>query len=311
MLMRYGVIITGGSVADQVDLARSAEEAGWDGVFTWDGIHVGDDVEVHDPWVLMAAFAMRTQRVRLGAIVMPLARRRPWKVAREVATLDLLSQGRLILPVGLGAVDDSAFGRVGEPTDRRTRAQRLDETLAILEGLGTGEPFGFEGRHYRFAPMRFRPTPRQRPRVPIWTVGAWPSERSMSRVLRYDGLLPHALVRRGAAGAAGGDGGDGGEGGNGGEGGDLTPALVAEMRDWIAARRSLAGFDIVVEGKTPAGDRAAAVDLVRPWASAGATWWIEADWSSWEVAPARARIRAGPPRAEQRSDTAPSSTSGR
>jgi len=278
--MRYGVIITGGPVAEQVELARSAEEAGWDGVFTWDGIHVGDDIEVHDPWALMTAFAMRTERVRLGAILTPLSRRRPWKVAREAATLDLLSEGRLIMPVGLGAIDDSGFGAVGEPTDRRIRAERLDEALAILEGLWSGEPFGFEGRHYRFPPMRFRPTPRQRPRIPIWVVGAWPSERSMARTLRYDGIMPHVLANADRA-----DGSDD----------EVTPASVATIRDWIAVRRSLAGFDIVVEGATP-GDHAAAADVVRAWADAGATWWIEADWSSWEVAPARARILAGPPR---------------
>src|SRR3990170_992448 len=112
--MRYGVIITGGAPAEQVELARAAEHAGWDGVFTWDGIHVGDDIEVHDPWALLAAFAMVTDRVRLGAIIHPLPRRRPWEVARQSVTLDRLSNGRFVLPVGLGAVDDAGFGRVGE-----------------------------------------------------------------------------------------------------------------------------------------------------------------------------------------------------
>jgi alkanesulfonate monooxygenase SsuD/methylene tetrahydromethanopterin reductase-like flavin-dependent oxidoreductase (luciferase family) len=95
----------------------------------------------------MAALAMRTERVTLGAIVTPPSRRRPWKLARETLTLDVLSNGRLVLPVGLGALDDAAFGNVGEPTDARTRAELLDETLAILDGLWSGEPFGFEGRH--------------------------------------------------------------------------------------------------------------------------------------------------------------------
>jgi alkanesulfonate monooxygenase SsuD/methylene tetrahydromethanopterin reductase-like flavin-dependent oxidoreductase (luciferase family) len=272
--MRYGTIITGGPVHEQVALAQSAEKAGWDGVFTWDGIHVGDDVEVGDPWVLMAAFAMATSRVRLGAMIMPLARRRPWKVAREAVTLDHLSNGRLVLPVGLGAVDDSGWGRVGEPTDRRTRAERLDETLEILTGLWSGKPFGYQGRHYRFEPMAFTPMPIQRPRIPIWVVGGWPSQRSMSRVLRYDGVLPYVLPGRGA-----------------GEG----PEAVGEMRAWIGERRSLEGFDIVVEGTTPAGDRSAAAEAVRPWREAGATWWIESDWSSLDAGATRRRIEAGPP----------------
>jgi alkanesulfonate monooxygenase SsuD/methylene tetrahydromethanopterin reductase-like flavin-dependent oxidoreductase (luciferase family) len=190
-LLKFGVIVTGGPVRDQVELARIAEEVGWDGVFTWDGIHVGDAIEVSDPWALMAAFAMATDRVRLGAIIQPLSRRKPWEVARQSTTVDRLSNGRLVLPVGLGAVDDAGFGGVGEVTDRRTRAERLDESLQILQGLWSGERFGFEGRHYRFEPMAFHPTPVQRPGIPVWVVGLWPSERSMRRVIRYDGFLPN------------------------------------------------------------------------------------------------------------------------
>jgi hypothetical protein len=147
--VKSGFIVTTGDVRTAADLAAEAEAAGWDGVFFWDGVAIGD-MDIYDPWVVMAAMAMRTERVRLGAIVSPPSRRRPWKLARETMTLDRLSNGRLVLPVGLGALDDGAFGNVGEPTDARTRAEMLDESLAILEGLWSGEPFGFEGRHYRF-----------------------------------------------------------------------------------------------------------------------------------------------------------------
>ena len=119
--MKFGVIISGGPVDVQIELARLAESSGWDGVFTWDGIHVGDSMEVHDPWVLMSAFAMSTERVRIGAMIQPLARRRPWKVAREAVTLDHVSHGRFALCVGLGATDDSGWARVGEPADRPPR----------------------------------------------------------------------------------------------------------------------------------------------------------------------------------------------
>ena len=200
--MNYGVIITGGPLREQVELARAAEGAGWDGVFTWDGIHVGDDIDVHDPWAVMAAFAMVTERVRLGAIIQPLARRKHWEVARQSTTIDRLSNGRLVLPVGLGAVDDAGFGRVGEVTDRRIRAERLDESLRILQGLWSGERFGFNGRHFRFESMAFRPTPVQRPRIPIWVVGLWSSERSMQRVARYDGYLPNYAPPEGGRSAA-------------------------------------------------------------------------------------------------------------
>jgi alkanesulfonate monooxygenase SsuD/methylene tetrahydromethanopterin reductase-like flavin-dependent oxidoreductase (luciferase family) len=276
--MRYGVIVTGGPVHEQVELARAAEEAGWDAVFTWDGIHVGDDVEVHDPWALMAAFAGVTKRVVLGAIVHPLPRRKPWEVARQATTVDRLSDGRLVLPVGLGAIDDAGVTGVGEPDDRRIRAERLDESLEILTGLWSGERFGFEGRHYSFAPMAFRPTPVQLPRVPIWVVGAWPRERSMRRVIRYDGLLPGVILP-------------------GGERPEMTPDHVREMRDWIGERRSLDGFEIVVEGTTSLDGRASAAKVM-PWHDAGATWWIESDWSNWEIGPARRRIEAGPPRVD-------------
>ena len=264
--MKAGFVVTTGDPRAAADLAAEAEAAGWDGVFSWDGVAIGD-TDIYDPWVVMAAMAMRTERVRLGAIVSPPSRRRPWKLARETMTLDRLSNGRLVLPVGLGALDDSAFGNVGEPTDARTRAEVLDESLAILEGLWSGKPFGFQGRHYRFGPMTFRPTPVQQPRIPIWVVGAWPKERSVRRALRFDGILPQTS----------------------------DPDEIRALVESIRRERSATGpFDIVVEGTTSLDpDEAAAA--VRPLANAGATWWIEADWTGATVESLRRRIAAGPP----------------
>jgi alkanesulfonate monooxygenase SsuD/methylene tetrahydromethanopterin reductase-like flavin-dependent oxidoreductase (luciferase family) len=176
--VRYGFIIPRGDPRAVAELALEAEEADWDGAFYWDGINAGE-METYDPWVVMAAMAMRTERVRIGAMLTPPARRRPWKLARETATLDHLSGGRLVLPVGLGAVDDGGFGKVGEPTDRRVRARLLDESLEILTGLWSGEPFSYEGEHYKLGEMTFLPRPVQSLRIPIWVVGAWPSEKSM------------------------------------------------------------------------------------------------------------------------------------
>lgn len=282
--MRYGVIITGGEALEQVALAREAEAAGWDGVFTWDGIHVADDIETYDPWALLAAMATATTRVTLGAIISPLSRRRPWKVARETTTVDRLSNGRLVLPVGLGAKDDRAISGIKRPPEAATsreRAERLDETLQILVGLWSGERFAFDGNNYAFDAMGFRPTPIQRPRIPIWVVGAWPSELSMARVLRYDGWLPYWLPKKGTTeGVARPD----------------EPQQLREAIDWIAERRSLDGFEVVMEGATPADDNDAAQAAVEPWAKAGATWWIESDWNTFEVSPQRRRIQAGPPR---------------
>ena len=271
--MKCGIIVTSGEPRTVADLAAEAETAGWDGVFTWDGIAVGL-LDTYDPWVVMAAMAMRTERVRLGAIVTPPSRRRPWKLARETMTLDRLSDGRLVVPVGLGALDDAAFGNVGEPTEARIRAELLDEALEILEGLWTGRPFGYAGRHYRFDPMTFAPTPIQTPRIPIWVVGAWPNERSMRRVLRYDGIITQTD----------------------------RPDEVRAIAGYVGRERapkagSGAPFDIVVQGRTDP-DREDAAMVVRPFAEAGATWWIDADWGRPTVASVRHRIAAGPPRVD-------------
>jgi alkanesulfonate monooxygenase SsuD/methylene tetrahydromethanopterin reductase-like flavin-dependent oxidoreductase (luciferase family) len=268
--VKSGFIVTTGDPRTVADLAAEAEAAGWDGVFYWDGVAIGPG-DIYDPWVVMAAMAMRTERVRIGPIVTPPPRRRPWKLARETMTLDMLSNGRLILPVGLGALDDQAFGNVGEPTDARTRAELLDESLAILEGLWSGEPYGHEGLHYRFAPMTFRPMPIQRPRIPIWVIGAWPSQRSVRRALLFDGILPQTS----------------------------DASTIRDVAAFVERERPPASrgrpFDIVVEGVTPL-DPEAARAKVRPFAEVGATWWIEADWSgNATVESLRERIEAGPP----------------
>src|SRR5919199_2434116 len=141
--MRSGIVINAGGPREMAELAAEAEAAGWDGVFYYDAIAIGE-AEMYDPWVVLAAMAMRTERVTLGLIVAAPSRQQPWKLAREAMTVDRLSNGRLVLPVGLGTTDDQGFGNVGEPTDARTRAERLDETLAILDGLWSGEPFRFD-----------------------------------------------------------------------------------------------------------------------------------------------------------------------
>ena len=271
--MRYGFIIPRGDPRTVAELASEVEEAGWDGAFHWDGIYVGEGWEIYDPWVVMAAMAMRTERVRIGAMLTPPARRRPWKLARETVTLDHLSGGRLVLPVGLGALDDGGFSKVGEPTDRRVRAQLLDESLEIMTGLWSGEPFSYEGEHYRMEEMTFLPPPVQEPRIPIWVVGAWPSKKSMNRALRYDGLLAYTTR------------------------GEVTPEDIREMREYVEENRETDGaFDIVWEGETPGDDPEGAARVVRPFAEAGITWWIESMWSPPnEPDDLRARIRQGPP----------------
>lgn len=274
--MRYGFVLPQGDAATAADLAATAEEAGWDGFFVW------EPVWGVDAWICLTAAAMRTRRIRLGTMLTPLPRRRPWDLAGQVATLDNLSGGRVVLSVGLGAVHDGwlAF----EPDrGRRVRAELLDEGLAILDGLWRGQPFAYDGAHYTVRPTDFMvPPPVQRPRVPVWVVGGWPAPRSMRRAARWDGWLPNLVGPRAGA---------------------LTPATLAEGVAWLRAARAardqdMTGYDVVVEGTTAAGDPAAR-DTVARWADAGATWWIEADWSvpAADVRGyAEARLSAGPPR---------------
>lgn len=276
--MQFGFIIPTGDPRTVADLAQEVEAAGWDGAFYWDGIFIGDG-PVYDPWVVMTAMAMRTERVRIGAILHPLSRRRPWKVAREAMTIDHVSNGRFVLPVGLGAIDDGAFGKVGEATDRKTRAELLDESLEIITGLWRGgEPFHYAGKHYHLDGVSFAPSPVQSPRIPIWVVGAWPKEKSMQRALRYDGLLPNFIDAEGKQ-------------------ADQTPEAIAAIRAYVTEHRPNEPFDIVTEGVTPGEDPAATAAIVQPYADAGATWWVESRWTPPnQPDDLRRRIHQGPPR---------------
>jgi hypothetical protein len=254
---------------DVLALACEAEQAGWDAVFVWDGI------AYNDAWVTLAAIAARTSRIKLGPMLTPISRRRPWKLAQEVATLDRLSGGRAILPVGLGA-PETGFASFGEATDRRERAELLDEGLAILDGLWSGEPFSFQGKHYQLEKAQSAPMPIQQPRVPIWVVGAWPHMKSIRRALRCDGILPVRTDRT------------------------IEPSDLPEIRDFLATQRALDGYAIVMEGSTPGDDPQEAARLVQAWADGGINWWIENVWdgprAQGGVEGMRQRILQGPPR---------------
>ena len=168
--MKYGFVFPGGDARTAAEFAQAAEEAGWDGFFVW------EPVWGVDAWVSLAAAAMVTQRIRLGTMITPLSRMRPWKLASESATLDRLSNGRVILSVGLGALD-SGFAAFGEATDRVMRAELLDEGLELLTRLWAGMPVRFAGKHYQVDVNEENfltpppPPPVQQPRIPIWVVG--------------------------------------------------------------------------------------------------------------------------------------------
>jgi alkanesulfonate monooxygenase SsuD/methylene tetrahydromethanopterin reductase-like flavin-dependent oxidoreductase (luciferase family) len=190
--VKLGIELAGAGVtADPrllAELAHEAEKSGWDGVFLEDYIVHHTGAATVDPWVSLAAMANATSSVHLGTEVTALPRRRPWKLARELITLDLLSQGRMILGVGLGDLNDQGFGAVGEATSLQKRAELLDESLEIIDGLWRGEPFSFRGSNFRIEEVTFQPVPIQRPRIPIWIGGGWPNEGVKRRAPKWDGI---------------------------------------------------------------------------------------------------------------------------
>jgi alkanesulfonate monooxygenase SsuD/methylene tetrahydromethanopterin reductase-like flavin-dependent oxidoreductase (luciferase family) len=228
-------------------LSAEAEEAGWDGIFLWDHVRWREPVlEVADAWITLAAIATATQAIRLGPMVTPLARRRPVKVARETATLDRLSGGRLTLGVGLGSDrSGNELSITGEELDDRRRAGMLDEALDILTAAWSGEPVYHRGEHYTVDGMRFLPRPVQRPGVPVW-VGGYPGKRKpLRRAVRFQGFFPVDLEH---------------------------PDQLAEIAANLATLRRLARRDPaetydIVASLPPGTDPA-------PYGAAGATWWV-------------------------------------
>jgi alkanesulfonate monooxygenase SsuD/methylene tetrahydromethanopterin reductase-like flavin-dependent oxidoreductase (luciferase family) len=248
-------------------LCAEAEEAGWHGVFVWDHVRWREPVvDVADTQITLAAMASATERIRLGPMVTPLARRRPVKVARETATLDRLSDGRLTLGIGLGSDRfGSEYSITGEELDEPTRARMLDEALEILQAAWSGELVEHRGEHYTVDSMRFLPRPVQRPGVPIWVAGYYGKSRPIRRAVRYQGFFPVGLEQP-----------------------DQLAEVAAELRHLRrqAGTDPAAPFDIAVELE-PGGDPA-------PFAAAGATWGLVAfPWESVSVDQVRGVIRDG------------------
>lgn len=273
--MKFGVALSYGSARSTARLCQIAEEAGWDGCF------MGDAIWCEDPMIALAAAAMVTQRIRLGTMIIPMPLRRPWKVASESVALDRLSDGRLILGLGAGAVWMGWRSFPDEVTDTRTRAEMLDESIDILTLLYQCKPFDYEGKHFHVKltlldEQHYPPRPVQQPRIPLWVVGIWPRRKSMQRVLKCDGVL---LEKRNTA----------------GQEVEVTPADVREVQSFVQSQRTLTSpFDIVIQGKS---DHLAPVqrqEMLLEWQVAGATWWIE-NLIELSEEDAAARLQSGPP----------------
>lgn len=279
--MKFGISIPnfGAGYADArlvAELAHEAEEAGWDGFFVWD--HIGDnwgELAFCDPWMLLAAIALRTKRLHIGPMVTPVPRRRPWKLAREVVTLDQISDGRVIFGVGLG--EGTEYSAYHEPGDDRQHGEMLDEGLDILTGLWGGGVFNYTGKHYQIENVLHLPRPVQQPRIPIWIAGWWPRRKPMRRAARWDGVFP--LVRTGE---------------------QMTMTELQECLAYIRSQQPAekAGqpYDLVHSGRLTFKDRSADIALVEAYASVGVTWWIEGPGPNETLEDWLPCLRQGPPR---------------
>jgi hypothetical protein len=282
--MRYGFVVPHGDARNFAEIAALGERHGWDGVFTWEavwGVHA---------WVTLGAASMVTERIRLGTLLTPVSRWKPWDLASAVGTVDRLSGGRVILGAGLGALHEG-WTAFEADEGRRARAEKLNECLAIYDGLMRGQPFSYRGTYYSAEPTEFMPPdpPVQRPHPPVWMVGAFVAGRdrqpSLDRAARWDGLLPQMI--------------DSGEPRH-----VASPGELADLVGLVGSRRDALGlggapYDVVIE----ADSTGEFVQLDPPdpasWQAAGATWWIE----SWWTIPAgdeglkevRRRVQAGPP----------------
>jgi len=263
-------------IQDFVRLAQEAEAAGWDGFFIWDHILADKRKKLRlvDPWITLAAIAAKTERIRIGTTITPIPRRRPWKLARETVSLDHLSNGRLILGVGIGFPPDAEYTQFGEDGDERTRAAKLDEGLAILTGLWTGQPFRYDGAHYHLARTTFLPPALQSPRIPIWVGGMWPNKAPFRRAAQWDGVIPlttHGLV---------------------------LPETLETIRAYIQQRRTTnQPYDVALIGHTPGDRPKKAAQHVAAYIEKGATWWLESLYAGPRrlLAGRLKRIQQGPP----------------
>ena len=286
--LRYGLdVATTGEWADPnvlVELAVAAEDAGWDGFFVWDILLPEGDptTPVADPWIALAAIAARTKRLRIGALVTPLPRRQPWTVAKQVASLDVLSAGRVIFGAGIGWKAEE-FTRFGRPADAAMRAEVLEEGLQIVDAAWRGDQISFRGAHYTVDDVTLHPLPVQRPGPPVWLAAGWPHRRPLRRAARGDGVYlmtdNQATHQRLTA--------------------DDVRAAVAVIREM---RTDLAGFDVAVNSDTGELNPDDAAASIQQLADAGATWIVELTPETLDEH--RALIARGPVRAAERAPSA-------
>lgn len=272
--MRYGVVSTNfGSYADPAVIARlaaSAERAGWDAFFVWDHLAYVWNGPTGDPWILLAAAATATSRLRLGTAISPVPRYSPHLLAGTLATLDVLSGGRMILGAGLGGVSDE-FTAFGAPGDAQVRAAMTDEGLTLIDALWQGESVSHDGQFYSAQEVTFSPRPVQRPRIPIWIGGT--SDAALRRAARWDGWITDSTSESAIT---------------------MTPQELAERIERMRTHGMPGTYlDVAFSGYSAADG----TQIVESYRQAGATWWLESIHDlRGDLQTMAERIEAGPPK---------------
>ena len=275
-----------------VDLAKMTEAAGWDGYFICDHLLLDPDgwLPLADPSIALGAIAAVTNKVIIGSMVTPVSRRRPWKLAKEFATLDQLSNGRGRIGIGLGGLDQE-FSNFGEEPNKKILAGKTDEGMEIIEQLHTGEAVNYDGKTYQLRNARLLPRPEQRPRIPVWVAAMLPFKAGQRRAAKWDGIMPHVMPpnldeTQDTSGL------------------DLriafspSPEQIREVTEFAAGLRdSDEPFDVVASGVTYGLEEDEVAGRLRAYEEAGATWWCE--WLDCgrpdTLEEVQAQIQAGPP----------------
>lgn len=279
--MKYAITLPNFDVCSDpkvaFEIVQLTEEAGWDGFFLWD--HAlwtwPHPMPVVDPFTMLGAMAVKTERIMLGTMITPVPRRRPGTLARQIATLDHLSGGRAIAGFGIGGDWFGDYTGFGEEDNDKLHGEMLDEGLDVINGLWSGEPFSYEGAHFRIKDVQFLPKPVQQPRIPIWVAGRWPNKKPFARAARWDGAFP-LLVN---------------------EDREMSAQDVKEILEYtLPLHESDTPFDLVVSSTSKPDKLDEEREQVASFAEAGATWWLAGFSVPGNYSNIRRRIELGPPR---------------
>jgi alkanesulfonate monooxygenase SsuD/methylene tetrahydromethanopterin reductase-like flavin-dependent oxidoreductase (luciferase family) len=270
LIVKYGILTPNfgpcGDPKTLIELAKETELAGWHGFFLWDHLQWPDMEPAADPWVALSAIATQTHSIHIGTLITPLPRRDIVKLARETITLDHLSDGRLILGVGLGAEFMPEYSAFGHETEMKSRGEMLDEGLDVLAALWSGNPVHHEGKHYRVVTDQAFAKPSG---IPVWVGGVWPNKRPMRRAAKWDGVVPL--------------------GPNWSSNEIITAAELGELVKVVGQRE---GYDIVTIATNQQP-----VSVVQEYADSGCTWWVETSAPFGKtIDEMKEQIRRGPPR---------------